>query len=306
MKDVMSVAAYNRMPIEDMPAYLEPSGATVIPPEYQTFIDYIHIASNIKNIFIDNDYIITSRNINPFMENNRICEIDGVKYTFAELSSRIASSNIDNKGNFIFKTNKPLASQIVPPEPGQPPIPDPVGPASISVDSVADFIKTNCILSPTEITDVSIINSAFESSGKTITVSAINPKTGIAQTRDFPAAIPINDPDSNIFKTGDRSPVLVADSANPNTEFIESRGNTQYLMKSGETRIDTMERPVDIKPEIITRVSETMSIINHADGTISCPRFENHSELADDCGYIEGGIMFVVAIITLILAWVYK
>jgi hypothetical protein len=288
--EVESIIETRQLSVDELPDYLNPRGTHLMnPAAYHTFARYLDIASYIKNIFTDSNFMMGHNLKNPFMSNDRVCDLGNVKYTFAELSDRIAGSYIDSNGNFVFSNTDPLASQIVPPVEGAPPAPPAVGPEKVSVNEVCNFISNKCFISPSDNMQVALINAALTHSG--------GPDADIV-----PVAY-----EGSPFKTGGRSPKLLMDRSSEKAAFLDSNRGTQGIYDhDSELRTGYMGEDLNIKEDVITQSATDLGITMSDSGEfiVSKRGIEDIPDLAP--GFIEGGVFFILAIVSLVLACVYK
>jgi hypothetical protein len=287
VKQVQDVIEYCEVSVEDVPGYLDPFNQMGYVNQVNTFVNYMKIATDIKNIFIDNKFLSDNGGGNPFFTDDTVIMIDGVQYTMSELQDRISTAIINSDGTYHFTKIELLDSQIAsePLVPGDAPAASIEPPESVSVNSVARFINNNCYIIPPDPLAQNIINGALDGVGK--------------------STIPVLE--GNPFKGSDNgNPLLLASIDNENTNFIKNERQTTAFLIDGELRTDNSGRVVDIKPEFVNDASATLSIITNLDGNIVAPRMNNKDVLATNTSCVEVGIFFVFAIITLVLAFVYK
>jgi hypothetical protein len=276
---------------EEIPAYLDPFDDYAHINEITTFTNYVRIADNIKNILIDNKYLVDNHQVNPFLSKDTPVKIDGVTYTIAELQDRISTSYVGVDGYYHFTMLEPLASQIIPAPPGVDTYaPIPIPPNYVRVKDVADFIKDNCYIIHGNDYNTNTANTALTDAGKP----------------NIPVPVPPGS-DEAPFKTGDGfHQDLLASKTNVNTELINSQPRTNDLLTEIEFKERYTGQEAVIKPDTVRNVAMELGISNNELGDIVITEKTPKSLLETSVGCVETGVFFVLAIVTLILAFVYK
>jgi hypothetical protein len=276
---------------EEIPGYLDPFNDFAHLDEISTFTNYVRIADEIKNILIDNKYLVDNHMDNPFLSKDTPVKIDGLTYTIAELQDRISSSYVGVDGYYHFTMLEPVASQIMPVPPGVDTYaPIPIPPNYVRVKDVADFINDNCYIIHGNDYNINTVNNVLTDAGKPNVPVPVPPGSG--------------DPP---FRTGDTfHQDLLVSKTNANTALIDSQSCTNDLL----TEIELIERntghDADINPASVRDAARELGVSNNYDGDIVLTEKIPKSLLESGVGCIETGIFFVFAIISLILAFVYR
>jgi hypothetical protein len=265
--------------------YLKPYVKNSGIDNIQYFKQYTKIAKDIQDVIHDNVLMEQNGKSNPYFSRDKTVIFDGNTYTIDELFNRINGATIDPNGYYVFEDNSPLASQSAS-------IADEsliVGPKKVAVDEVATFLSDNYYTTTGDY-------------GSNLQANVMMHGEGGPEFYD------INFFDLDIHSGQQCSPKLLLD--NDNIPVIKTQ-RTQYgrfYVKEAEFRTEKLgdgTDPMDIKPNNIEIKKAEMGIPEFDDMSNAYAQYKE-SDVLVKSGALEGGVMLIVAIITLILAWVYK
>jgi hypothetical protein len=262
---------------DEIPTWTDPyvkNGA--LRPQIKLYRDYNYIARSIQNAIHDN-YVMEASGYNNIFRNNggTIIDVDGISFTCDELFTRIVSSTILPNGYYRLNNVAPLASGQAPPD-------------TISVERLISIMKDNVVVAAAGVHAFDARNALLNLMLKPM-VKPPAPMTGLKSSIDV------------------RYPAFLMDKNNPNTMAITNnfpntpnRGIATYLNKNEK---DTL---IDINPERINTNSEALGLHVNANNQVEGERLIPEKEPGTYINAAETGVMFVVAIVIFIIAWIYK
>jgi hypothetical protein len=264
--------------------YIQQPGA-INNMEY--FIRYHNIAKNIQDIIIDN-LNIKNQGIGGTIDWNRKVTINDITYTIEELFNRIATADINADGLFYYNIIEDVDSGSM-------------IPLNVEVDKVADvlndYVSTKVIKSEQYNFDEGVIMVSE--------VGIWNRLYNLFRSFDFGN---FHLPTGN-FRTAENNPILLIDDNNPIVDIIKNDPNTKELIDlNTELRFNPAAgdtEPIDIQPVTIIDKAAEMNIGPDALNDVYLKGVNGEKALVGVSAF-ETGVFFVLAIVTLVLACVYK
>jgi hypothetical protein len=241
--------------------------------ELHLYVQYKFAANNLKNIITDSIYFFDMPNMDNFFNPNKILIIDNVQFTARELFDRISTSRVSLDGRYQFTNTAPLAS----------------GSAlkSVNVDSVIRVFNDNYI----------ILNNG---AGVIYTVNC-----GLS-SNNMPVMPDLQDQPHVDFRTDNNNvPKRFVEKDLPCTKIVIKYTLKDEIYSVSSLTMDGSGSYLDIRPDLVTEATSALNLKFNDEGrvvteTISTNRPEYYT------GLLESGLMFVFAIITLILAFIYR
>jgi hypothetical protein len=262
---------------EEIPKWTDPYVRNAnLAPEAALYNDYNLIAGNIQDIIHDTFLLEESGYPNIFRTNgNNIIDVNGVSFTFDELFARIQSATVLPNGYYRLNDIAPLASGQAPPN-------------TISVDKMLNIMNDNVVVA---------------GAGK----NAFDARNGMLNLNSKGMVSPPSPVDGYKTPADIRYPAFIMDKTNPNTIAIVNNRNQPFIGVV-EHLDQTRDRgnKIDVKPESINANNELLGLRVNANNEVEGERLIPESESASYISAAETGIMFILAIITLILAFVYR
>jgi hypothetical protein len=256
------------------------------------FLEYHKIAVSIRDVIQDN---VQLRDMGRRIETinwDRTVVIDGITYTIGELFDRVASATITPDGRYEFTIIEDVS------QPGN------ELPTGVDVDDVADvlangFSVSKNIKTPVDVNGV-IVNRE---------VNVWYRFNTVLSNKGFKM---IGWPKANVeYKTSDGiNPCLLIDKDNPMVNILVNDPSSRDIISpKAELRVTEADPNVvlDIQTTVILDKAAEMNIQpmdlkNGYDKPITT--IKGRTEAMISCAEI--GVMFIFAIITLVLAFVYK
>jgi hypothetical protein len=275
------VKDYDPVP-ENIEYYLNPYVRKSGINNIQFFKDYTKIAKTIQDVIHDNVILRDNDIPNPHFDRSRTVSIDGYTYTVDELFNRVNTGRIMADGTYKFSDTTPLASQGA----RLPGAPDIVGPGSVNVNDVGNFLSNNYVTTDGGYYNNIIVDNAI----KVIDVYArydgiVFPNLDIRSGEQF-------------------APRVLMDNNDPVVIRVQRDDYAVRVVKDAELRIiNHGECPLDIKPETIEVKKTDMGI---RDDMLGVYNKVKETDVVGTYSVFEAGLMFVFAIITLVLAFVYR
>jgi hypothetical protein len=258
--------------IENVRPYLNPyMNNPNLAAEVTLYGEYNFAANRIKNIISDTLLLEQSGVNNIFRTNGEShVRVGSVDYTQNELLLRVSTAEILPDGTYKFTVVEPLASGVTP--------------KSVSVNSVGAILKRDFVVSR---------------SGRL----CANNKNLVLTQNSLPVMGTNSEPLP--FKTTNEgvNPQFLMEKGNPNTEIVVNTAPASGTIVTYDLRSNSDGRRVIMEPEIIKSNNERLGLFVN-DGKVQGENFRN--EPIDIFGGVESGVFFVLAIVSFVLAWVYK
>jgi hypothetical protein len=252
----------------------------------QYFKQYTKIANNIQNVIHDNVLMNKNGVDNPYFSRDKTVRLDGNTYTVDELFNRIDGAIIDPNGYYVFEDNSPLASQGVPIVDESPV----VGPKKVAVDDVAKFLVDNYYTT----------TGKYHANFNTNLMLHANGGQELTDNGCYP--------ELDIRSSQDHSPKILIENDNIPAAQIQRTPYSRGYVKEAEFRTDQLGDYgdiADIKPDNIEIKKSEMGIPEFDDMGRAYAQFKE-SDVILKSGAFEAGVMLIFAIISLILAFVYR
>jgi hypothetical protein len=201
---------------------------------------------------------------------------NGIKFTNREFLERISTAKVLPDGSYKLTDLSPLASKVKPP-------------STINVEVVGYFLDTNFIVAKPGAVEFIRRNNALQAAGQPI-LSIKNEPTNFRTTNDgyYPEVL--------MDKRSVQSDVLLREARDEvifNGITCDSNGNK-----------------IDIYPERVQASSESLGLFVNAEGNVVGEKIvlknTQSEKIGNAMGFAETGFMFVFAVVSFIVAWVYR
>jgi hypothetical protein len=265
------------VPVNGIEPYLTPYFEDpVFSTQASVYNGYKQIAQKIKDIVHDT---LILDGMQPTLDN----DFDGVtfkagnnaRFTIPELFDRINSAKILPDGYYHLTDSRPLESRDFVPN-------------TISVESVAYYMDNQMIVSKPGVEAFNKMNDALLRGKETPMETNImqNPLFKNSENGRYPSVL--------LNKYNTKGGILTTDDL----------GKDQIITNS--MRLDNQGHQRIIEHDMVKNNCEELGLTVTPEGLVVGRKLINEKQFDNTLGVIEGGFMFIFAIITLILAFVYR